>query len=193
MLPHFSTTSLTTLSRLTTMGFGTTSQQAWCAAIPDLVLRHPFVIHTVLAITALQVSTCLVSMEAKEGHQNPVALELNARLKQFTTELQQVTNDNVKALFTFSTVISLFNTFPARNACLQDAQSEQVEHLDPASAQADTTAAVRAALTGLRSLRGAQMILVPGWGKLQASPLRVVVKHKSWSSAIPVSYAHRAL
>lgn len=185
LLHHFSSNTVTT------MGFGTTPQQAWCTAIPDLVLRHNFVIHGVLAITALHVSTSVESTEAKEGYQNLVALELNAGLTQFMTELQQVTSDNVEALFAFSTAISIFNSFQAKNECQQVAQSTQVDSLNPTSAQTIATAAVQAALRGLRTLRGAQVILVPGWGKLQTGPLRVVVERDSWSSAIPISNAHR--
>ncbi|KAF2624954.1 hypothetical protein BU25DRAFT_129454 [Macroventuria anomochaeta] len=184
LLHHFSSNTVTT------MGFGTTPQQAWCTAIPDMALKHDFVIHGVLAIAALHLSTTLDSADAREGYQNMAALELNAGLMRYMNEVRKVTSDNVEALFAFSTAISLFNTFQARNECRSLVGSKHADPYTPLSAHMTVSEAVQIVCRALRTLRGAQLILVPGWSKLQDGPLRSVVRRESWSAAIPVTNAH---
>ncbi|KAF3033329.1 hypothetical protein E8E11_000716 [Didymella keratinophila] len=175
-----------------TMGFGPDLQQAWCTAIPNVALKHSFVVHGVLALAALHVSTSVESQEMKKGYQNLVALELTAGLKSYMVEVRQVTSDNVEALFAFSTFISVFNTYQANTRVQQLALSKRMNAAELASPQTVASAAVQSALQWLRTLRGAQVILVPGWSTLQSGPLRPVITRESWSVAIPISDEHRA-
>lgn len=172
-----------------TMSFGTMPQQAWCTAIPGLALRHDFVVHGALAIAALHVSTTLDSTEAKERYQDIASLELNMGLASYMAEIRKISSDNVEALFAFSTAISLWGTFEARNNCRSLVASGPVTHT-----QAETIVAETVQVIGrcLRILRGVQVILVPGWSRLQSGPLRSVVQRESWSTVIPVSEAHIA-
>jgi hypothetical protein len=186
LLYHFASKTVAT------MGFGLTPHQAWCTIIPDLVLKQDFVIHGILAVAALHVSTTVASKDLRKSYQDLVALELNAGLRPFMTEVQQVTSDNVEALFAFSAVISLFNTYQATTEVQQIALSKQASAIDPASLQAVVTAAVQSTLIRLRTLRGVQVILVPGWSKLQSGPLRVVIEREAWSAATTISDARRA-
>lgn len=169
------------------MGFGTIPQQAWCTAIPNLTLKHDFVAHGVLAIAALHLSATSSSAAAKERYRDMAALELNMGLMRYMAEVRKITSDNVEALFAFSTAISLFNTFQARNECRSIVRSDSGA---PTSAQKIISEAVQIVCRALRVLRGAQLILVPGWSKLQDGPLRFVVQRESWSAAIPISNAH---
>ncbi|KAJ8112022.1 hypothetical protein OPT61_g5516 [Boeremia exigua] len=171
------------------MGFGMASQQAWCTAIPDLALKHDFVVHGALAIAALHASTISEAVEAKESYQDMAALELNMGLRRYRDELREISSDNVEALFAFSTAISLYATFQARNECRNLVNSEP---LPPAQTSLIVSGAVQIICRTLRTMRGSQVILVPGWRKLQDGPLRSVVQRESWSNAIPVSSAHVA-
>lgn len=169
------------------MGFGTTNQQAWCTAIPELVSKHPFVVHGVLAVTALHLSTTLDSASAKAGYQYMATLELNMGLMRYMAEVQRVTSGNAEALFAFSTAISLFNTFQARNECRSLLRLANTDLFEPA--QETIAEAVQILVRALRTLRGAQVIIVPGWSKLQEGPLRSVLQRPSWSSAMSVPEA----
>lgn len=84
------------------MGYGTTVQQAWCTAIPDLAMNYDFVAHGALAVSALHVSTISTSAEAQEGYRKMAALVMNMGLRQYLDEVQRISSDNVEALFTFS-------------------------------------------------------------------------------------------
>lgn len=183
LLHHFSSNTVTT------MGFGTTPQRAWCTAIPDLALKHDFVVHGVLAITALHLSTTLDCADVKEMYQDMAAAELNTGLTRYMTEVRRVTSDNVEALFTFSTMVSLFTTFQARTECRSFLGSMHTNLHAVIPAQRKVTEAVQIVCRALRTLRGAQVILIPGWAKLQDGPLRSVVQRESWSAAIPVAKA----
>lgn len=174
------------------MGFGPTLQQAWCTAIPDVALKHTFVVHGVLALAALHVSMSVESQEVRKSYQNLVALELNAGLKPYMDEVRQVTSENVEALFAFSTIISVFNTYQANTKVQQLALSKQTDAAKITVLQTVATTAVQSALQWLRTLRGAQVILGPGWSALQSGPLRPVITRESWSAAIPISDEHRA-
>lgn len=170
------------------MGFGTTNQQAWCTAIPDLALRHDFVVHGVLAITALHLSMTANSVEGKEGYLNMVAAELNIGLMRYVNELQRVTSENTEALFAFSTAISLYSTCYSRGAC-QDLLRSVHANLDTSPLKT-VSATVQIFCRAMRTLRGAQVILVPGWSKLQSGRLGYVVQRPSWEAATPVTEAH---
>lgn len=171
------------------MSFGMMSQQAWCTAIPDLTPKHEFVVHGALAVTALHISTSLDSAAAKDKYQNIAALELNMGLASYMGEIRRISSDNVEALFAFSTAISMWSTFQARNACRSLLAYESVTH---AHVEKITSEAVLVICRCLRTLRGIQVILVPGWSKLQGGPLRYVVERESWSTAIPIADAHLA-
>ncbi|KAJ4991775.1 sterol uptake control protein 2 [Stagonosporopsis vannaccii] len=172
-----------------TMGFGMMPQQAWCTAIPDLALKHDFVVHGALAIAALHISTSSESADAKERYENIAALELNMGLASYMAEIRSISSDNVEALFTFSTAISLWSTFQARNDCRSLVASGPITHVQ---AENIASEAVQVICRCLRTLRGVQVILVPGWSKLENGPLRYVVQRESWSNAIPVADAHLA-
>lgn len=174
------------------MGFGPNLQQAWCTAIPNVALKHEFVVHGVLALAALHVATSVDSPEMKKSYQNLVALELHAGLKPYMMEVRHVSSENVEALFAFSTIISVFNTYQANTKVQQLVLSRQVDAMHHASQETVAAAAVQAALQWLRTLRGAQIILVPGWSTLQSGPLRPVITRETWSAAISISDAHRA-
>ncbi|KAH6644636.1 hypothetical protein C7974DRAFT_25126 [Boeremia exigua] len=182
LLQHFVSNTVKTMS------FGLEPQQAWCVAIPDLALKHDFVVHGVLAITALQISTTLESADAKEGYQNLAAMGLNMGLSRYMTEIRKISGDNVEALFAFSTAISLYNTFQARNECRNLVVWRRSTYREK---EVIVTEAAHVICRGLRTMRGVQVILVPGWSKLQDGPLRFVVQRETWSEAIPVSIAHR--
>lgn len=181
LLQHFASNTVTSISH------GIESQQAWRTAIPDLTLKHDFVIHGVLAITALHISTTVDSIEAREDYQRLAALEFNVGLRQYMSQVRNITSDNVEALFAFSSTLSVFSTFQARNAC-----RSLMESTTRAStpAQINVSEAVQIILNAMKTMRGAQVILVPGWSKIQDGPLRHVVSRESWSTPAPVSSAH---
>ena len=114
-------------------------------------------------------------------------LELNMGLMRYMAEVQRVTSGNAEALFAFSTAISLFNTFQARNECRSLLRLANTDLFEPA--QETTAKAVQIVVRALRTLRGAQVIIVPGWSKLQEGPLRSVLQRPSWSSAMSVPEA----
>ena len=169
------------------MGHGTTIRQAWCSVIPSLALKHEFVAHGVLAITALHISTTLDSKEASRGYVKMAALELNLGLRKYMEELQSISRDNVEALFAFSTALSLCSTFQAIDDCRKLVLGSskfalgQTRLLD---------AALQIICHTLRTIRGAQVILVPGWSTLQSGPMRDIIERESWDDPLPVSAAH---
>lgn len=179
LLRHFES------STIKSMSYGTVPQQAWCVAIPDLVLKHNFVLRGVLAVTALHLSTSLEHADAQDEYRNLAAAELNAGLAQYITEVRRVTSDNTEALFAFSTAISLFASFQATTECENLLGSI---HLN--STQKTITRAVQTISRGLRTLRGVKVILVPGWAKLRDGPLRSVVQRESWSAANSIAEIH---
>lgn len=155
-------------------------------------MKHSFVIHGILAFAAVHISTCVGSETLKKSYECLAALELNVGLKQFMIQVQHVTSENVEALFAFSTIISQFNTFQANNEVRQLLRSEQLDVNSPTSSRTTVTAAVQIILRWLRTLRGAQTIVVPGWRGLQSGPLRVCIQREFWSAAIPISDAQHA-
>ncbi|KAF1347404.1 hypothetical protein EJ07DRAFT_142562, partial [Lizonia empirigonia] len=184
LLRHFES------STIKSMSYGTVPQQAWCVAIPDLVLKHSFVLHGVLAVTALHLSTSLERADARDEYRNLAAAELNAGLVQYINEVRRVTSDNTEALFAFSTAISLFASFQATTECENLLGSIHLNRSVATPAQTTITRAVQTISRGLHTLRGVKVILVPGWAKLRDGPLRSVVQRESWSAAISIAEIH---
>jgi hypothetical protein len=172
---------------VSTIGHGTTVQQAWCSAIPSLALKHEFVAHGVLAITALHISTTLDSKESSRGYVKMAALELNMGLRKYMQELQRISHDNVEALFAFSTALSLCSTFQAIDDCRQLVLGSSKFALGQTRL---LHATLQIICHTLRTIRGAQVILVPGWSTLQGGPMRNIVERESWDDPPPVSPAH---
>lgn len=185
LLQHFENDTVTS------MGYGTTPQQAWCVAIPDLTRKHSFVLHGVLAVTALHLSTHLKCAAARNKYRNMAAEQLNTGLVQYKTAIGSVTSDNTEALFTFSTAISLFASFQATTECRILLESIWNGGSSAAMVQMSISKTVQTICRHLRTLRGAKIILVPGWAKLRNGPLRPIVQRESWSATMPITEVHR--
>jgi hypothetical protein len=184
LLQHFSNATVTSL------GFGPTPRQAWCTAIPVLTLKHNFVIHGVLAVASLHLAELSGDVHAKDNYRNVAAAELNTGLVQYMSEIRSVTKGNAEALFAFSTIVSLFTSFQATAECHLLLQSmDQYRHTARAT-ETQILEMTNITCRRMRTLRGAQIILVPGWPQLQDGPLQAVVKRESWSADISVAQEH---
>ena len=107
------------------------------------------------------------------------ALELNMGLRKYIEELHKISRDNVEALFAFSTALSVYSTFQAIDDCRQLVM-----------AQKRLVDALQIICHTLRTIRGAQVILLPGWSTLQGGPFRNIVERESWDDPPPVTSAH---
>ncbi|KAE8150860.1 hypothetical protein BDV25DRAFT_171890 [Aspergillus avenaceus] len=82
-------------------------QDLFCITVPRLALRHPFLMHSVLAVSALQISyTC--APERRQMFMETAISHNDLSLSMCTPLLSSMTSDNCDALFAFSCLVAIF-------------------------------------------------------------------------------------
>ncbi|KAK4991959.1 hypothetical protein LTR66_006413 [Elasticomyces elasticus] len=81
-------------------------QQIWRDTFPTMGFSHPFVLHGILAISALHLAAPADS--AKEALLSRASAHHNVALSSFSAALAQISKDNCMAVFGFSGLTSLY-------------------------------------------------------------------------------------
>ncbi|KAH7406917.1 hypothetical protein DE146DRAFT_630189 [Phaeosphaeria sp. MPI-PUGE-AT-0046c] len=163
------------------------SSASWRETIPVIAAHHPYVLHGVLAVGALHLSTITNVASEKEDYQNLAATQMNMELAQYREDVQNVSTTNAEALFAFSTMFTIFvhstskterlDTFKLLNRTDISAESHQRLVLD----------LTQGICRIFRSIRGVLLILVPCWHHIRNGSLGPVVERDWWPSRVPVT------
>lgn len=158
---------------------------AWPAAIPKLASNHRFVLEGIFALASLHLSQIVGSEQERKLHFNIAADRMNKGLQLYRTELQDVTEENSEALFTFSTTITAFILVTVGEECNELIQSIRRQDLTSGQRQETITRIVFAITRILRCLRGVMVILVPCWQQIRDGILSPIVTRDWWPDPIP--------
>jgi hypothetical protein len=182
VLSHYASRTIPTLF------FGDVAQAAWCEAIPLLATRHQFVLHGILAIGSLYLSR-LASTAPEEGvYQDMAAIQLNAGMIDYRTEIQKLTTTNAEALFAFSSSITSYSFLTAGAECqlilgkFGTVTEDVIEDRDVL-----ITTLLQSVCGTFRSMRSVLVIFVPCWYHIRSGILEPVVSRDWWPPRLPVS------
>lgn len=131
---HFSTSACTTLAQRPDI------QRVWRDEIPREATRHPFVMHGLLAVSALHKAHLLTSSE-REAFLDVSAHHQALGLRDFTPCLEAVSGENWRGVYCFSSMVVLY-------VCCLPARS-------------GASASVAGLLEVCACIRGLQVILAP--------------------------------
>lgn len=180
LLQHFS------LETSHTIAHNDAARAAWCAAIPQLTVKHMFVLQGAMAISALHVSRFAETERDKNHFRDIATYQMNTGLIQYREAIANVTEANAESLLVFSTTATAW--------VLLTTSDDFIALLNPGSEYEgvwDEDAAVQTlvAYTSkiLRTLRGVLVILVPCWHLIANGILSAVAKRDWWPYPVPAS------
>ncbi|KAK9326114.1 hypothetical protein V1517DRAFT_312762 [Lipomyces orientalis] len=154
LMHHYSTQTYRTLSEIPDF------QEIWKTVIPKEALAHRFLMHGILALSALHLSR----ISSEKGQNRMVYIELatehqSLALSLFRTELNRITPSNCNALFAFSSILSIL-TFASSQCAGIDQRMTPIEEI----------------LWVFGLLRGVYQILHAAWDYIQMGQLGPVVR-----------------
>ncbi|KAK9492442.1 hypothetical protein V1508DRAFT_158707 [Lipomyces doorenjongii] len=171
LMHHYSTQTYRTLSEATKI------QEIWKTVIPKEALAHRFLMHGLLALSALHL------IEINNGDKGPsrmMYMEIATRhqslaLSSFRPELNSITPLNCNALFAFSCFLSIFAF--ASSQCMGIEQG---------------MAPVEEIVQAFSLLRGVYEILHMAWDWIEKGQLEPLLRHPGTSTTGAVSAEARA-
>ncbi|KAK9238659.1 hypothetical protein V1525DRAFT_400653 [Lipomyces kononenkoae] len=151
---HYSTETYRTLSEIPEL------QEIWKTVVPKEALAHRFLMHGILALSALHLS----QINSKKGSNRMVYIEMatehqSSALSLFRSELNRITPLNCNALFAFSSILSIL-TFAS----------------SPCTGIDQRMASVEGILGAFGLLRGVYGILHTAWDYIEKGQLGPVVR-----------------
>ncbi|KAF2466319.1 uncharacterized protein BDR25DRAFT_77429 [Lindgomyces ingoldianus] len=174
LLHHFTTTTSTTLAT------DYPAQECWRSAVLQLARAHPFLLHGILASSALHLSRSLELYNEKETYLKIAARQMNIGLSQYRPVLENVTEDNAEALFSFCALTSFFTWVTAADDCKELLSSLRTGGLDWFQ-QDGVVGKLRATVIKLlRAVRGALVILTPCWARVSSGILSPIINRDWW-------------
>lgn len=180
VLSHFAAHTVPTIS------VGSGSYAAWRETIP-LIAHKTYVLHGVLAVGSLHLSTLTNIPSEREAYQNMAANQMNVRIAQYREDVQNVSTTNAEALFAFST---MFTVFVHSTSKLERRTAFELLDKTDLSAKDRRTAISELAqciCRIFRSIRGVLLILVPCWHHIRHGSFGPVVERDWWPAPIPVT------
>jgi hypothetical protein len=106
------------------------------------------------------------------------ASQLNIALSLFRNVIANVTAENCEALYAFSTLVSIFNFYTSHEEC-KAILAPKSDNTDP-DRKTQTAAMIRIAVGRFRTIRGAMLILFPGWDWISRGPLSPICTRSWW-------------
>lgn len=181
ILNHFATHTVPTISS------SPTAFAAWREAIPLTAAQSSYVLHGILAVGALHLSTTTDVAPVKDEYQNIAATQMNMRIAQYRVDVQNVSTANAEALFAFSTMFTVFvhsTSAAERRTAFELLGKANVPAEDRQRFILDL---VQCICRIFRSIRGVLLILVPCWHHIRNGPFGPVVERDWWPSPFPVT------
>lgn len=163
------------------------AQAAWCAAVPQLTARHPFVLQGAMAMSALHLSKHTGIEREQKYLRDIAALQMNTGLIRYREAISNVTEANAESLFIYSIATTVWIFFTTADD-FRDILG-QFDHLvhDPHQRRVIETKLVSYVSRVLRTLRGVLVILVPCWHLVANGILADVAKRDWWPYPVPTS------
>ncbi|KAF2261803.1 hypothetical protein CC78DRAFT_570284 [Lojkania enalia] len=186
LLHHF------VINTSSSISFNDSGRMAWLIAVPQLVETHRFVLHGVLAVTALHISRSLRSETEKRGYLSIAAGQLNTGLSRYRVALQDISKRNADALFAFSTLMTAYLLALASDDCVVALSSIKRKHLSTDQMQYIVEEAISQNTKILRFLRSTLVIVVPCW-KTICRGLLSPLANRDWWPTIRYPATPRAL
>lgn len=143
-------------------------QRVWQTAVVDLAFKHEFLMHTVLAISAMH----LAYLRPSESSSLSViaAHHQDQGLNGFRSELQRFGQYNCDALFASSILVIFY--IPASSGTSIN------ENMTSSSFLADTL--FGAIIDWIRLVQGCQYVITQGRGWLEQGPIKYLVPREAW-------------
>lgn len=178
VLNHFATETIRTISP------GKAAQVAWREALPTLATQYSFVLHGIVAVGCLHLSSSSGMESERDGYQDIAASQMNLGMAEYHTEVQKVTTTNAEALFAFSAVVTTFVLFTTAAECKK--ALEPVGRPDLSIEQHDEIVSTMAQLVcrTFRSMRGVLVILVPCYHHIRIGKLQPMLERDWWPAPI---------
>lgn len=160
---------------------------SWRETIPVIAAPHSYVLHGILAVGCLHLATNTNVASEKEDYQTMAATHMNMKIAQYREDVQNVSTTNAEALFTFSTMFTIFVHSTSKKE-----RRDTFELLDRTNVSTeDHQKLVLDLAQGIcrvfRSIRGVLLILVPCWHHIRNGSLGPIVERDWWPSPIPVT------
>lgn len=178
VLAHFATKTIPTLSP------GSAAQNAWHKGLPIFALQHPFVLHGILALGCLHLSTLASTPEEKDRYQTRAATQMNTGLEQYRSEILNIRISNAEALLSFSTLFTTFTNYLSHTECKKALDTVQRGYQDTGPPEELISTLVNSVCNTFRCIRGVLVILVPCWHHLKSGLLQPIVERDWWPSPV---------
>jgi hypothetical protein len=181
VLSHFARHTIPTFSPVRA------SDTAWLEALPLLATHHPFVLHAILAVGYLHLSTLSNTASEKDEYQDIAATQINAGMTQYRIEVQNITTSNAEALFAFSAMVTMFVLPTTATECrtalesLMETNASEGHHNEIVSNLVSSMSRI------FRTMRGVLVIIVPYYYHICSGKLEPVMTRSWWPPPIPVT------
>ncbi|OCL13292.1 hypothetical protein AOQ84DRAFT_264750, partial [Glonium stellatum] len=171
LLHHYTTATSKTLAT------DLPAQTVWQGAVLQLAYSHRYLIHGLLAVTSLHLAR-LRGDASERALIATSASQFNIALSLFRDVVTNITEENCEALYAFSTLVCVFIFITSQDEC------KAILTPSPNTKQFDrrtqTNEMIRIEATRLRTVRGALVILFPGWDWIVRGPLSPLCTRKWW-------------
>jgi hypothetical protein len=165
----------------------TESRSVWTEAIPQIAANNYFVLQSVFAVGSLHLSRCVGTERAQKSFHNIAAGQLSAGLSRYRDALQNITEDNAEALFTFSSFTTSFMLTVASDDSRAILRLLQNPGLTSRGRQKAISDLVVKTAGIIRSMRGVLIFLVPYWYHFMDTHLAPLMSRSWWPSPVPTT------
>jgi hypothetical protein len=163
------------------------TQSIWTGIIPQIAATNNFVLRGIFAVGSLHFSRCVGIEKDQSLFLNIAAGQLSIGLSRYQNVIQNITEENAEALFSFSSITTSFMLIAASDDCKALLQLLQNTGLTSGRRQKATNDLVFATAGILRYMRGVLNFLVPYWFHLMDGHLAPLMKKDWWPSPIPTT------
>jgi len=178
VLSHFAHKTVPTVSP------GKAAQMAWREALPSLATHYAFVLHGIIAVGCLHLSTATGMVSEKDSYLDIAATQMNTGMAEYQLEVQKVTTTNAEALFAFSAMVTTFVLFTTATECRQTLEALETSYGPAEHRQEIVSTMAQLICRTFRSMRGVLVILVPCYHHIRSGKLEPMLERDWWPAPI---------